>query len=426
MLPYVLRRASSRRHVVSPDNEVGLMSLLDTSTVMTDETAVSPDYGCPSSSIWLVEFPLPHDVTRLQIFRKMAPVCDGLVVAFKETTYHTSGDEPGLNRLVQVTALCRLKDSVAKTTARKAVATALCDVVMEFTLTVGYDWQCLVAQQTGIDACAEIKNVAWTDMHLRFKLWWLITKENVRSVRSLNRELLLLLAGSAASSAMFRSLLHEFAVQSSLRDPMRINYKLCPRASDADKDVDRSEPWAEQVLDWFAERLPQPGLNRKSLYLWGPAGVGKTRFIARLLAARQCLHRDCNEGFFLQDLAEEYEFVWLDEFVPGFVISRGDFRQQFNKLTGREKVMVRVKGGVQYQVDASGIRTIICSNHEPPDADYFLRRLLVIRAGSPLYGNDAGLVSRGRKQPASSTVHSKRVKYDTGVAIVNYCHPIRL
>ena len=86
MLPYVLRRASSRCHVVSPHNEVGLASLLDTSTAMTDETAVSTDYGCPSSSIWLVEFPLPHDMTRLQIFRKMAPVFDYLVVAFKETT----------------------------------------------------------------------------------------------------------------------------------------------------------------------------------------------------------------------------------------------------------------------------------------------------------------------------------------------------
>ena len=120
----------------------------------------------------------------------------------------------------------------------------------------------------------------------------------------------------------------------------------------------------------------------------------------------------------MQGLAEECEFVWLDEFVPGFVIRRGDFRQQFSKLTGRENVMVRVKGAVQYQVDASRIRTIICSNHEPPDADYFLRRLLVIRAGSPLYGNDAGLVSRGRKQPAGSTVHSERVRYDNGVTFV--------
>ena len=400
---------------MSSDNEATFTRLSDAPVAMSDVDAVKTDYECHLSSIWLVEFPLTHDMTRLQIFRKMFPVCEALVVAFKETSYHTSGDEPSESKYVQVTALCRLKDSVAKATAQKAVATALSDVDLKFALTAGYDWQELVLRQTGIDVCAEIKNVAWTDMHLRFKLWWLITKENVRSARSLNRELLLLLTGSAASNAVFRSLLHDFAVQSNLRDPLRIDYSLCPRAVDADKDISKSVAWAEHVLDWFAERLPQQDLNRKSLYLWGHAGVGKTRFIEHLLAARLCLHRDCNEGFFLQGLAEEHEFVWLDEFVPGFVISRGDFRQQFNKLTGREKVMVRVKGAVQYQVDASRIRTIICSNHEPPDADYFLRRLLVIRADSPLYGTDACLVSRSQKQSASSTVGSKRIRYDHGM-----------
>ena len=395
-----------------------LTSLVDTSAALSDGSVVSTEHECSLSRIWLVEFPLTHDMSRLQIFRKMFPVCEALVVALNETSYHTSGDAPSETNVVQATALCRLKDSVARTTVYAAVATALRDVVSEFTLTAGYGWQELVVEHTGIDVCAAIKNVAWTDMHLRFKLWWLITKENVRSVRSLNQKLLLLLTGSPSSNAIFRSLLHDFAVQSNMRDPLRINYELCLRAVDADKDITKSEPWAGHVLDWFAERLPQQEQNRKSLYLWGPAGVGKTRFIEHLLAARLCLHRDCNEGFFLQGLAEEYEFVWLDEFVPGFVISRGDFRQQFNKLTGREKVMVRVKGAVQYQVDASRIRTIICSNHEPPNADYFLRRLLVVRAGSPLYGNDAGLVARGRKQPANSMVRSKRVRYDNGMTFV--------
>jgi hypothetical protein len=108
--------------------------------------------------------------------------------------------------------------------------------------------------------------------------------------------------------------------------------------------------------------------------------------VDRLLAGRLCLRRDCCEGFFLQDLAEEYEFVWLDEFVPDFMVSRGEYRQQFNKLTGRERVLVRAKNDVQYEVDASHIRTVICSNEQPPKADYFARRLFAVKADTAIYG----------------------------------------
>jgi hypothetical protein len=100
------------------------------------------------------------------------------------------------------------------------------------------------------------------------------------------------------------------------------------------------------------------------------------------------LRRDCCEGFFLQDLAEEFEFVWLDEFVPSFMMSHGEYRQQFNKLTGRELVVVRAKNESQYEVDAANIRTIICSNEPPPTADYFLRRMFVVHATSNLYGGE--------------------------------------
>jgi hypothetical protein len=98
-----------------------------------------------------------------------------------------------------------------------------------------------------------------------------------------------------------------------------------------------------------------------------------------------CFRRDCCEGFFLQDLTEEFEFVWLDEFVPYVVATHGEYRQQFNKLTGREQLVVRVKYGVQYDVDASNIRTIICSNEPPPAADYFRRRLFVVAASKAMY-----------------------------------------
>jgi hypothetical protein len=80
--------------------------------------------------------------------------------------------------------------------------------------------------------------------------------------------------------------------------------------------------------------------------------------------------------------------VWLDEFVPTFMASRGEYRQQFNKLTGREVVLVRAKNDTQYEVDAAKIRTVICSNETPPHADYFTRRLFSVQASIGLYGTE--------------------------------------
>ena len=114
--------------VVSSDNGATFTLLSDAPVAVSDGSAVSTDYECTLSSIWSAEFPLSQDMTRLQTFRKMFPVCEVLVVAFNETRYHISGDEPSESKFVQVTALCRLKGSVAKATAQKAVATALSDV----------------------------------------------------------------------------------------------------------------------------------------------------------------------------------------------------------------------------------------------------------------------------------------------------------
>ena len=153
---------------------------------------------------------------------------------------------------------------------------------------------------------------------------------------------------------------------------------------DADPDVINIHGWGEQVLDWFSERLPNRSDNRRALYLWGNAGVGKTRLVDRLLRGYVCLNRDCGESFFLQGLDENYEFVWLDEFDPT-KLTRCDISNQFNKLTGREEVHVRVKNGVQRDVNARLIRTVICSNHPPPQADYYQRRLYVVRADKIIY-----------------------------------------
>jgi hypothetical protein len=243
-----------------------------------------------------------------------------------------------------------------------------------------------VKRLTTDDIAAEVQNVVWTDLSVRYKLWWLIINENVRSIRSNNLRLALLLIDSPSAKSTLRCLLNERRVQENNTNALRVDYGLHVNAADVDRDIVLPARWAQQVLDWFAGRLPNAEHNRRTLYLWGAAGVGKSRLVDRLLAGRLCLRRDCCEGFFLQDLAEEYEFVWLDEFVPDFMVSRGEYRQQFNKLTGRERVLVRAKNDVQYEVDASHIRTVICSNEHPPKADYFARRLFAVKADTAIYG----------------------------------------
>jgi hypothetical protein len=165
----------------------------------------------------------------------------------------------------------------------------------------------------------------------------------------------------------------------------RVLFSQCTNPLSIDHEIRSDVSWARLVLDWFAERLIPPDLNRRSLYLWGRAGVGKTRFIDRLLEAQMCIHRDCSESFFLQGLSEDFDFVWLDEFVPDTIVRNKDYRQQFNKLTGRERVMVRVKGGEQYEVDADNIRTVITSNDPPLSVDYFRRRFYVVEANDAMY-----------------------------------------
>jgi hypothetical protein len=63
-----------------------------------------------------------------------------------------------------------------------------------------------------------------------------------------------------------------------------------------------------------------------------------------------------------------------------------EYRQQFNKLTGRERVMVRVKGSEQYEVDADNIRTVITSNDPPLSVDFYRRRFYVVKANDVMYG----------------------------------------
>jgi hypothetical protein len=348
-----------------------------------------PSPSKPTATIWKIEFEASPTMKRLHLYEVLAPMCEKLVVAFEQVNHLTTGCELSITASQRAVAVCLLADATTdEPTAHHQFAAALSGIIVDFNMTVVDSWCALVTHLTREDHDAEVKHVEWSELHLRYKLWWLITNERVRSSRSTNARLVSLLIGSSSVKTLLNSLLTEYRIQKNCNNPQRVDYKLCPSVSDADDEIVDKQPWAEQVLDWFAERLPEPDLNRRSLYLWGAAGVGKSRLISRLLAARMCLRRDCCEGFFLQDLAEEYEFVWLDEFVPEILSSRGEFRQQFNKLTGREQVLVRVKFDVQYEVDASNIRTIICSNHPPPVQDYFARRLYVVVAFTSMYGND--------------------------------------
>ena len=56
-------------------------------------------------------------------------------------------------------------------------------------------------------------------------------------------------------------------------------------------------------------------------------------------------------------------------------------------------MLVRAKNESQYEVDAASIRTIICSNEPPPEADFFQRRMFVVYAGSGIYETEAGASS---------------------------------
>jgi hypothetical protein len=319
-----------------------------------------------------------------------------------------------------------MKEDIVEATAAQTILSCLDSAGCDIRLFAVYDWAAQVYSQTLQDLDTEVKNVAWEDMHLHYKVWWLITKEKVRSVHSTNIRLVALLAETPSARAILRSLLIKFGIKKNCNNLNRVKFELCHSVSDADSDVRLPRAWAEHVLSWFAERLPHSELNQRSLYLWGPAGVGKTRLVERLLQARTCLRRDCCEGFFLQELAEEYEFVWLDEFVPSYMMKHGEYRQQFNKLTGRERVLIRAKNESQYEVDASAIRTIICSNERPPVQDYFQRRMFIVHAEGDLYCNDSQGISATPISPTGTASTASRDKPQTHKTVGDVeCIPVK-
>ena len=262
------------------------------------------------------------------------------------------------------------------------------------------DWNTTIQQVSKTDLDAALKDIDVRTLDWQSRMWLKIVYDGVRSVHSSDPIFRVLAAKHAAVASTFQRLLNRYHHLKNLTNPRRVIYADCTDPRLIDAEIVSDVVWARKVLDWFAERLAPPDLGRRSLYLWGAAGVGKTRFIERLLEAQMCLTKDCAESFFLQGLSEDHQFVWLDEFVPDIIVKNKEYRQQFNKLTGRERVMVRVKGADQYEVDADTIRTVVTSNHPPLTDDYFRRRFIAVKANEPIYGARAApKLKRGRAEP---------------------------
>jgi hypothetical protein len=268
---------------------------------------------------------------------------------------------------------------VGRCVAGRASITSIEPIVM---------WDKEVDDASKMDLDAAMKDVEESILHWRNRLWLRIVYANVRTIRSQDPVFMAITSQHAVKSS-FCDLIIRYQQCKNSTNSRRIDFSQIANPLSVDDEIKCDVPWARSVLDWFANRLVPADLNRRSLYLWGYAGVGKTRFVERLLEGRMCIHRDCAESFFLQGLSEDYEFVWLDEFVPSILVRNKDYRQQFNKLTGRERVMVRVRGGEQYEVDVDNVRTIITSNEPRMTADYFRRRLYVVHAGDMMYDANA-------------------------------------
>jgi hypothetical protein len=298
---------------------------------------------------------------------------------------------------------------VARCVASRASITSIESIVL---------WDKEVEDTSKMDLDAAMKDIEESILHWRNRLWLRIVYANVRTIRSLDPVFMEITSEHAVKST-FCDLITRYQQYKNSTNSRRIDFSQIVNPLSVDDEIKCDVPWARSVLDWFANRLVPADLNRRSLYLWGSAGVGKTRFVERLLEGRMCIHRDCAESFFLQGLSEDYEFVWLDEFVPSILVRNKDYRQQFNKLTGRERVIVRVKGGEQYEVDVDNVRTIITSNEPRMTADYFRRRLYVVYAGDMMYDTTAEpdspgpgeeLASRRKKRPPLRNVREVKRK----------------
>ena len=370
---------------------------------------------------WQLEFSLPDVETtfRTQVFEALHGECAALLVCVRErrdltlpegsaaTRSHTLTREQVV-RSVDCYACARFNREGEKDYVVDLVRQRLPSRVIFRVARPIVNWRGKVEEISRIDIEAAMKCIDETALDWRTQLWLKIVFDGVRSVRSFDPIFRVLSSKHLGVSSVFNQLLNRYHQQQNYGSARRVIFSRChdPRALDLGIKNDAS--WTRYVLDWFAGRLVPHNLNRCSLYLWGRAGSGKTRFVSRLLEAQMSLCRDCSEPFFLQGLSEDHDFVWLDEFVPDIVVKNKEYRQQFNKLTGRERVAVRVKGGQQYEVDADRIRTIVTSNEPPWTADHFVRRFFIVEAKEGIYD----IMPQGKARPAGLAAPSRPVLSD--------------
>ena len=378
-------------------------------------------------------------LTRAEVYSALEGECSSLIVCMVERTRVTlpSGVlvgkteqtwSHGETRLHDYHICARFKSSLPSSKVATIVEHSLTKRVSISLMAPIQNWRKAVEEASRTDLDAALKDIDESTLDWRNRLWLRIVYGKVRTVRSLDPVFMELAARHIAVKSTFADLINRYQQCKNKGNMRRVTYSQCTNPLTVDGEIRNDVTWARLVLDWFAERLVPADLNRRSLYLWGRAGVGKTRFVDRLLEAQMCIHRDCSESFFLQGLSEDFDFVWLDEFVPDTIMRNKEYRQQFNKLTGRERVMVRVKGGEQYEVDADNIRTVITSNDPPLSVDFFRRRFYVVEANDAMYGApteqsvaaypESG-VSRRKQRPQCRNI---TITADTGTTVNEIRH----
>ena len=176
-------------------------------------------------------------------------------------------------------------------------------------------WEALVYALSDKDLDSVFKCIDKNDLPWVNQLWHKITQEHVRSLRSFDPLFMEMSRKHVGVRSVFNDLMVRYKQLKNKTNCRRVRFAEVHRAKDVDVDVVNDAPWTHQVLNWFAGRLEPTEMNRRSLYLHGPAGVGKTRFIERLLEETMSKQTDAVESFFLSGLSEGHEYVWLNEFV---------------------------------------------------------------------------------------------------------------
>ena len=364
-----------------------------------DDTQRTTTKRCRPATDWLVEFASTTGtdvaLVRRQVFNMFRGACVALLVCVEDDVQHMLPDGVVFANKTAMApeqtahsfkclACARFTSRVSRRDVLALWRQAqLVEIDMKCAQPI-CNWRATVLQASKTDMDAAIMGISDSLLDWKHRLWMKIVYGGLRTIHSGDS----IFSDTTANhvSATFRHLLQRYNKKMNLTDTRRVNYSICVDPKLIDDGIKGSPEWAKLVLDWFGERLEPANLNRRSLFLWGSAGVGKTRFLERLFEAQEWFRADGSSPFFLQGLCEDHRYVWLDEFVPEIVKGK-EYIHQFNKLVGREHVVIRVKGAGagQYEVNADNIRTVISSNEGPLSSDYFKRRFFVVKATNALY-----------------------------------------